>query len=457
MALISFESSPTWAVTHVINVSFLGFSMPNLIIDPGDVVEWQYQGGGPHTITSGTPEQGPDGLWDGSIDAFHRTFSRTFDISGQFSYYCNNHGDTGIIQVSGTQCTITGPYAVCGNSTNVIFTAYPFPDDGVFFSWSLIGDGVIVGPTNAASISVTAGGAGSFVLYMNGLRYGQPFLATWIVFVNSLPGCVISGLNVLQSDTSAVYTATVYPGGGMVTYGWSITGNGQILGQTNQPSVFVMAGGEGSLNLTLDCIRYGCPGQCQKTVTVIAPATCAVSGQNGLVQAQISTYTGVVTPTGGSVTYSWTMSGNGSIFGSTTASTVTVVAGAPGDFTLGLQFIRNGWAGSCGKTVTVAVARIGVGEDVGHTLRLLPSPNPFSSQVDLHFDLDRDTRVALEIFDLQGRRIRTVLSAELPIGQHEAIWEGKDEQRRRVPPGIYFACLTTQGGRSQIVKLFKSR
>src|SRR5207247_2405183 len=64
-----------------------------------------------------------------------------------------------------------------------------------------------------------------------------------------------------------------------------------------------------------------------------------------------------VSPSGGTVTYEWSIIGNGSIIGSAAGASVTVNAGAPGTFTLNLAVTRNGCPGAtptCSKTVTVS-------------------------------------------------------------------------------------------------------
>jgi hypothetical protein len=37
--------------------------------------------------------------------------------------------------------------------------------------------------------------------------------------------------------------------------------------------------------------------------------------------------------------------------------------------------------------------------------------------------------------------VRHLLQAERGAGRHQAIWDGRDDQKRAVPPGIYFVRL----------------
>jgi len=69
-------------------------------------------------------------------------------------------------------------------------------------------------------------------------------------------------------------------------------------------------------------------------------------------------------------------------------------------------------------------------------------PNPFNPATSIAFDLPRAGEARLEVFDVQGRHVRTLLDANLPAGAHAAVWDGRDERRRRVSSGVYFYRLS---------------
>ncbi|MBM4116478.1 T9SS type A sorting domain-containing protein [bacterium] len=68
-------------------------------------------------------------------------------------------------------------------------------------------------------------------------------------------------------------------------------------------------------------------------------------------------------------------------------------------------------------------------------------PNPFNPSTAIRFALAQPERVHLEVFDLGGRRVRTLVDGPLPAAQHEAIWDGADAVGHRLPSGVYFARL----------------
>ena len=70
-------------------------------------------------------------------------------------------------------------------------------------------------------------------------------------------------------------------------------------------------------------------------------------------------------------------------------------------------------------------------------------PNPFSDATTLRFELPRATRVELTIYDVQGRRVRQIVSGTLEAGSYERTWDGRDDSGAPVASGAYFCWLRT--------------
>jgi plastocyanin len=62
-----------------------------VFIDVRETVTWKNIDSYSHTITSGTPEDGPDGVFDSGVLANYRYFSHTFYETGIYDYYCTLH------------------------------------------------------------------------------------------------------------------------------------------------------------------------------------------------------------------------------------------------------------------------------------------------------------------------------------------------------------------------------
>ena len=72
-------------------------------------------------------------------------------------------------------------------------------------------------------------------------------------------------------------------------------------------------------------------------------------------------------------------------------------------------------------------------------------PNPFSFATAIGFELAAAGPVALEVFDVAGRRVWAD-AAQLPPGAHRLTWRGTTPDAAPLPSGIYFYRLTTAQG-----------
>jgi hypothetical protein len=70
-------------------------------------------------------------------------------------------------------------------------------------------------------------------------------------------------------------------------------------------------------------------------------------------------------------------------------------------------------------------------------------PNPGPPGATLRFDLPVRGLVDLSIFDVRGRRVRTLLHGVREAGRHAVAWDGRADAGTPGPPGVYFYRLTT--------------
>src|ERR1051326_1162628 len=117
--------------------------------------------------------------------------------------------------------------------------------------------------------------------------------------------------------------------------------------------------------------RFGCTSTCTGTLAVTPAPTCSIAGDNPVCAGSTHTYTSTVLPAGGTVTHSWSITGNGTINGSTTGTSVSVTAGAAGAFKLTDSITQNGCPGQCSLTVTgnPCKARICVAKEIACVLQ----------------------------------------------------------------------------------------
>jgi uncharacterized membrane protein len=83
---------------------------------------------------------------------------------------------------------------------------------------------------------------------------------------------------------------------------------------------------------------------------------------------------------------------------------------------------------------------------MAHLELAAPIPNPSSSAVRLDLTLDTASSTDLSVFDTAGRRVATLLHADLPPGRRSVTWDGHDTDGLLARAGLYFARLTTERG-----------
>jgi len=67
------------------------FIPSTVTIDVGSEVIWENTDNAAHTATSGTPTDGPDGVWDSSMMMVGGSYSKMFDEAGTYPYFCMVH------------------------------------------------------------------------------------------------------------------------------------------------------------------------------------------------------------------------------------------------------------------------------------------------------------------------------------------------------------------------------
>ncbi|MBD3221488.1 M28 family peptidase, partial [bacterium] len=84
-------------------------------------------------------------------------------------------------------------------------------------------------------------------------------------------------------------------------------------------------------------------------------------------------------------------------------------------------------------------------------------PNPFNPRVTVAFAVAAPTAGELAVYDLMGRKVRTLASGVFLAGEQAVTWDGVDERGRAVPSGVYMVRLRTgdEGGASRKVQLVR--
>ena len=77
-------------------------------------------------------------------------------------------------------------------------------------------------------------------------------------------------------------------------------------------------------------------------------------------------------------------------------------------------------------------------------LKISNYPNPFNPTTTIAFSLQNKESVSLEIFNVKGQKVKTLLKNEILTGNQKILWNGKDNHGNNVGSGIYFSRIKTE-------------
>ena len=80
-------------------------------------------------------------------------------------------------------------------------------------------------------------------------------------------------------------------------------------------------------------------------------------------------------------------------------------------------------------------------------------PNPFNPTTTISFDVTQtSSSVTLEIYNIKGQKVKTLVNKLLPAGEHSIVWHGRDSNGNRVSSGIYFYKFSVNGKTEAVKK-----
>lgn len=233
--------------------------------------------------------------------------------------------------------TTSGPLQVCVNQSAT------YTLTGATVTNVAVTNGTITGATatTATILWTTAGTATVTVTYGSG---SCSYNTSYSVNVNPLPTPAVTGTNAVCTGTTINYTTAFNPGR---NYAWTVSGGGTIVaGQgSNTISVLWNTAGANSVFVNETIVATGCAANSSAySVSVTTAPTSTITGATNVCSGGTFSYSAP-----SATTYAWTVTG-GTISGSATASTVSVVWGAGPAGSVSLLTAN----GICNSTSTVA-------------------------------------------------------------------------------------------------------
>ncbi len=82
------------------------------------------------------------------------------------------------------------------------------------------------------------------------------------------------------------------------------------------------------------------------------------------------------------------------------------------------------------------------GKNTKDKLNVQNFPNPFNPETTIKYEIHSGEQVNVQIFDVQGKLIRSLLNDYQSTGTHTIRWDGLNENGNQVPSGVYFLRIT---------------
>jgi len=77
-------------------------------------------------------------------------------------------------------------------------------------------------------------------------------------------------------------------------------------------------------------------------------------------------------------------------------------------------------------------------------------PNPAIGAIIFHYQLAKDLKVSLRVYNLAGQLVRALVDGPISAGVHEALWDGRNNEGKRLPAGVYL--VRFEAGDYQAIK-----
>lgn len=121
----------------------------------------------------------------------------------------------------------------------------------------------------------------------------------------------------------------------------------------------------------------------------------------------------------------------------------------PGDYTIGVNGFTV-WFGSEKYAVVVGIDGVpqkgAADTELIAVDRMLPEtfdvaqnyPNPFNPSTEIAYQLPEASHVNIEVFDVRGVKVRTLVQGDMAAGFHKATWDARSDNGAQVASGLYF-------------------
>jgi hypothetical protein len=98
------------------------------------------------------------------------------------------------------------------------------------------------------------------------------------------------------------------------------------------------------------------------------------------------------------------------------------------------------------KDIRIVVGTIGYLQDHSEGIPLVPLqysleqnfPNPFNPETSIRYTISHSGNVKIEVFNMLGQRVRSLVNTFQPIGEYIVRWDATDDRHTKVASGVYY-------------------
>ena len=70
-------------------------------------------------------------------------------------------------------------------------------------------------------------------------------------------------------------------------------------------------------------------------------------------------------------------------------------------------------------------------------------PNPFNPNTTISYQINQSGKVELSVYNIKGQKVKTLINEFKQTGKHSVVWNGKDNNSKRVSSGVYLYKITS--------------
>ncbi len=98
-----------------------------------------------------------------------------------------------------------------------------------------------------------------------------------------------------------------------------------------------------------------------------------------------------------------------------------------------------------GPAIATPMAMESDAETLPENCRLFPNyPNPFNPETWIDYQLSKDSHVSVEIYNVGGQLVRTLVNGQQQPGLHRVRWDGRDQDGTPAASGVYLCQLRSE-------------